>query len=176
MPDLITNYDEYMQRQQQMPHSLCGIINKNGVEQMITCNIEIIKRYEGLRLKTYKCPAGVLTIGYGHTKTAKQGQVITEDYAVELLRLDIADAERAVNKYVKAPINQNQFDALSSFVFNLGSGNFRSSTLLKKLNARDYLGAANEFKRWNKAGGKVLNGLVRRRESEANLFIGVSNG
>lgn len=143
---------------------------------MITCNVEIIKHYEGLRLKAYKCPAGVWTIGYGHTKTAKQGQVITEDYAVELLRLDLADAERAVNKYVKAPINQNQFDALSSFAFNLGGGNFRSSTLLKKLNARDYLGAANEFKRWNKAGGKVLNGLVRRRESEANLFIGVSNG
>lgn len=140
---------------------------------MHTQNLSIIKLSEGLRLEAYLCPAGVWTIGYGHTKGVKKGDFITLEEAEMLLREDVKDAENAVNKYVKVGINQNQFDALVSFVFNLGSGNFKTSTLLRKLNTGDYLGAANEFKRWNKAGGKVLNGLVKRREDEANLFIGV---
>lgn len=138
-----------------------------------TVYTEVIKHFEGLRLKAYKCPANVWTIGYGHTKTAKQGLIITESKADELLAMDLEDAERAVQKYVKVDINQNQFDALVSFVFNLGTGNFRSSTLLKKLNQEDYSDAASEFLRWNKAGGKLLTGLVRRRKAESNLFIGV---
>lgn len=141
---------------------------------MKTVNYEIIKDFEGLELEAYKCPADVLTIGYGHTKKVSAGDVITEGEADILLALDVQDAERAVNAYVDVDINQNQFDALVSFVYNLGAGNFKSSTLLRKLNQGDYLGAANEFQRWNKAGGKVLRGLVRRREAEANLFIGVT--
>jgi lysozyme len=143
------------------------------VDKMQTVNYEIIKQFEGLRLEAYKCPADVWTIGYGHTNKVKQGDVITEGEADILLALDVQEAERAVSSYVDVDINQNQFDALVSFVYNLGAGNFKSSTLLKKLNQGDYLGAANEFHRWNKAGGKVLRGLVRRREAEANLFIGV---
>lgn len=141
---------------------------------MKTVNYEIIKEFEGLELKAYKCPAGVWTIGYGHTKKVSAGDVITEGEADILLALDVQDAESAVNAYVDVDINQNQFDALVSFVYNLGAGNFKSSTLLRKLNQGDYLGAANEFQRWNKAGGKVLRGLVRRRKAEANLFIGVT--
>jgi lysozyme len=143
------------------------------VDKMQTVNYEIIKQFEGLRLEAYKCPADVWTIGYGHTNKVKQGDVITEGEADILLALDVQEAERAVSSYVDVDINQNQFDALVSFVYNLGAGNFKSSTLLKKLNQGDYLGAANEFHRWNKAGGKVLRGLVLRREAEANLFIGV---
>ena len=141
--------------------------------KMQTVNYEIIKEFEGLRLEAYKCPADVWTIGYGHTNKVKQGDAITTGEAEVLLALDVQEAERAVNAYVDVDINQNQFDALVSFVYNLGAGNFKSSTLLRKLNQGDYLGAANEFERWNKAGGKVLNGLVRRRKAESNLFIGV---
>lgn len=140
---------------------------------MKTVNKEIVKEFEGLRLEAYKCPADAWTIGYGHTLGVIPGDVITEKEAEILLAEDLEDAESAVNEYVKVKLNQNQFDALVSFVYNLGAGNFKSSTLLRKLNAGDYLGAANEFKRWNKAGGKVLNGLVRRRAAECNLFIGV---
>ena len=140
---------------------------------MKTKNTAVIKHYEGLQLKAYKCPAGVWTIGYGHTRGVKECDVITEKQADLYLLDDLRDAENAVNIHTKVKLNQNQFDALVSFVYNLGSGNFKSSTLLKKLNAGDYIGAANEFKRWNKAGGKVLNGLVKRRASETNLFIGV---
>lgn len=144
-----------------------------GAKIMKTKNTDVIKHYEGLRLKAYKCPAGVWTIGYGHTQHVKDGDVITNEQADLYLLDDLRDAENAVNIHTKVKLNQNQFDALVSFVYNLGSGSFELSTLLKKLNAGDYLGAANEFKRWNKAGGKVLNGLVKRRETEANLFIGV---
>lgn len=139
---------------------------------MKTVNKEIVKEFEGLRLEAYKCPADVWTIGYGHTRGVIPGDVITEKEAEIFLAEDLEDAESAVNEYVEVKLNQNQFDALVSFVYNLGAGNFKSSTLLRKLNAGDYLGAANEFKRWNKAGGKVLNGLVRRRAAECNLFIG----
>ena len=133
--------------------------------------LELIKQFEGCKLKAYLCPAGVWTIGYGHTATAKQGMTITQAKAVELLKSDLARFEASVNAYVKVPINQNQFDALVSFSFNVGSGALKSSTLLRKLNARDYNGAAEEFKRWNKAGGKVLAGLVKRREAERALFL-----
>lgn len=141
---------------------------------MKTVNKEIIKEFEGLRLEAYKCPADVWTIGYGHTRAVFPGDAITEKEADAFLSEDLEDAEDAVNAYVDVELNQNQFDALVSFVYNLGSGNFKSSTLLRKLNGGDYLGAANEFKRWNKAGGIVLNGLIRRRDAEANLFIGVN--
>lgn len=122
-------------------------------------------------MTAYKCPAGVWTIGYGHTATAKQGMTITQAKAVELLKNDLARFEAGVNTYVKVPINQNQFDALVSFSYNVGSGALKTSTLLKKLNAKDYQGAADEFLRWNKASGKVLAGLTKRRETERALFL-----
>lgn len=133
--------------------------------------IELIKKYEGCRLTAYKCPANVWTIGYGHTKGVKSGMKITKAQAEAYLKQDLVTYENAVSKYVKVPISQNQFDALVSFSFNCGTGALRTSTLLSKLNKRDYNGAANEFLRWNKANGKVLNGLVRRRTEERALFL-----
>jgi len=133
--------------------------------------LNIIKEFEGLRLQAYKCPADRWTIGYGHTAGVSANDVITEAQATSLLCQDVAESERAVNHYVHGPLTQNQFDALVSFVFNLGVGNFRTSTLLKKLNAGDNDGAAQEFGRWIHAGGKALPGLVRRRAAERALFL-----
>lgn len=141
-----------------------------------TRGVELIKEFEGCRLTAYKCPAGVWTIGYGHTgtvdgKAIASGMTITAAKATELLKKDLAKFEAAVNSYVTAPITQNMFDALVSFAYNCGLGALKGSTLLKKLNAKDYDGAAEQFPLWNKAGGKVLKGLVRRRERERQLFL-----
>ena len=135
-------------------------------------NIDIIKKHEGLRLEAYlPTPNDVWTIGYGHTHTTKQGMKITAGQAESLLRKDIAWVEKAVNTLVVVPLTQNQFDALASFVFNVGEGAFSSSTLLRLLNSGDYEGAANQFLRWNKQKGRVLNGLTKRREEERKLFL-----
>lgn len=140
---------------------------------MTTSNIgiELIQRHEGLRLQAYKCPADVWTIGYGHTRTAKQGLVITPLQAQELLKEDLLTAENAVNN-LHLNVNQVQFDALVSFVFNLGSGNFQRSTLLKKIkaNANDPA-ISSEFAKWIRGGGRVLPGLVKRRREEAELYF-----
>lgn len=133
--------------------------------------INLIKQFEGCKLTSYKCPAGIWTIGYGHTKGVKQGQKITQVKALNYLKEDLASFEKGVKTSVKVPINQNQFDALVSFTYNVGLGAFKTSTLLKKLNKKDYSGASKEFARWNKASGKVLNGLVKRREAERKLFV-----
>ena len=138
--------------------------------------VELIKEFEGCRLTAYRCSAGVLTIGYGHTGTVDgkliaSGMTITVAKATELLKKDLAEFEAAINSSVTVPITQNMFDALVSFSFNVGAGALRRSTLLKKLNAKDYNGAAAEFPLWNKAGGTVLNGLVRRRKAEKELFL-----
>lgn len=135
--------------------------------------LDLIKQFEGLRLKAYKCPAGVWTIGYGHTKTVKPYQVITEAEATKLLIKDLAWVEDAVDKHVTVFLNQPQYDALCSFVYNVGATAFRRSTLVRLLNAGDYEGAEQQFKRWNKAGGKVLKGLTRRREAERALFASI---
>ncbi len=133
--------------------------------------ITLIKKYEGLRLNAYQDSVGVWTIGYGSTGPhVFKGKVITEAEANSLLLADISRFEKCVSNAVTVKITQNQFDALISFAFNLGCGNLLSSTLLLKLNNGDKIGAAAEFKRWNKAGGKVLNGLTLRREEEASLF------
>lgn len=136
---------------------------------------DLIKKYEGLRLSVYKCPANVLTIGYGHTKTAKPGMSINKEMAELLLNMDLIDFEKAVKALVKVPLTQNQFDSLISLSFNVGVGNFSKSTLLKKLNAGDYAGAAPEFLKWNKArttgGMKELPGLTKRRKEEQALFL-----
>ena len=134
--------------------------------------VELIKRFEGLLLNAYRDAVGVWTIGYGHTKTAKAGQHITADEAHRLLIQDVIDHESHIKRLVTVPLKQQEFDALSSWVFNLGGGSLAGSTLLKKLNAGDYVGAANEFPRWNKADGKVLAGLTTRRNEERDLWVG----
>jgi len=135
--------------------------------------LELIKHFEGFESKAYYCPAGVLTIGYGHTMGVQEGEEWSEDHASHMLEIEIEERyAKAVTDLVKVPLDQNMFDALVSWVYNLGRGNLESSTLLKVLNSGDYEGVPAQIKRWNKAGGKVLEGLVRRREAEANLFSG----
>ncbi len=135
--------------------------------------MQLIRNFEGFVDHVYKDAVGYPTIGIGHL--IKAGEVfpekITEVEANEILAKDLKEAEDAVNKMVKVTLRQNQFDALVSFVFNLGAGNFAGSTLLKMVNASDFNNAAGQFIRWNRAGGKVLAGLTRRREAEAALFL-----
>lgn len=138
--------------------------------QISKAGLDLIKQFEGLYLKAYRCPAGVPTIGYGHTAGVAMGQTITQQQADDYLRRDVRQFERAVERLVKVPLTQGQFDALVSFAFNLGEGALAQSTLLRLLNAGDYAGAAAQFDRWNKAGGRVLPGLVRRRAAERALF------
>lgn len=133
--------------------------------------IQLIKKFEGCSLKAYKCPAGIWTIGYGHTSGVKEGQTITKKEAEAYLKQDLTTFETLVSNLVTVAINQNQFDALVSFCYNLGPGNLRSSTLLKRINAGDFNGAAEEFDRWIYAGGKKLSGLVKRRAAEKALFL-----
>lgn len=133
--------------------------------------LNLIKKYEGLRLKAYKCPAGKLTIGYGHTNNVRPDDVITEAQASELLIRDVLDVEGAINRLVTKTLTQGQFDALCSFIFNLGAGAFQRSTLLRKINQGDFVGASREFSRWIYSGGKILNGLKKRREEEKQLFL-----
>lgn len=139
--------------------------------------IELIKRFEGFSAKPYLCPAGVPTIGYGSTRDTDgkaitmQHPPITEAQAKALLMATLTTYENAVNRYVKVQLNQNQFDALVDFAYNAGAKNLLTSTLLKKLNAGDYTGASKEFSKWVYGGGKKLNGLVKRREAERQLFI-----
>lgn len=138
--------------------------------------IEFIKNEEGCKLRAYRCPAGVLTIGVGHTSAAgtpqvEENMVITEREAEAILASDLRKFEADILRLVEAPLTQSQFDALVSFVFNIGTAAFARSTLLRKLNKGDYAVAAAEFPRWNKSNGKVLRGLVNRRAKEAALFI-----
>lgn len=132
--------------------------------------LALIKEHEGLRLEAYLCPAGVATIGYGSTRGVKMGATITEAEATELLRNDVGDAEDCVNQSVLVALTQGQFDSLTSFVFNLGCGAFKGSTLLALLNAGKTDAVPAQFLRWTKAAGRELPGLVRRRKAEAELF------
>ncbi|MBN3006243.1 lysozyme [Chromobacterium alkanivorans] len=134
--------------------------------------VKLIQQFEGLRLKAYQDAVGVWTIGYGHTgPDVTPGLVITQAQADALLARDLSRFEAGVTRLVQVPLNQNQFDALVSFSYNLGLGSLQNSTLLRLLNQRDYAGAAAQFPRWNKAGGKVLPGLTRRRAAEQALFL-----
>ena len=132
--------------------------------------IDLIKHFEGCETEAYLCPAGVPTIGYGHIKGVQMGDVITEAQAHEMLVEELEEYESYINDFVTVSLNQNQFDAMVSWVYNLGSGNLRASTLLKVLNSGNYSDVPEQIMRWNKAGGKVLEGLTRRRQAEANLF------
>lgn len=145
--------------------------NPTGIRPISQAGLNLIRDFEGRRLNAYQDAVGVWTIGYGHTRTAYPGQRITEAGAVALLREDIATFERAVSQAVQVPLTDNQYAALVSFAFNVGSGALNSSTLLRRLNAGDYYGAANELLRWNRAGGRELYGLTRRREAERSLFL-----
>ena len=138
--------------------------------------LKLIAQFEGCYLQAYLCPANVWTIGIGTTiypngVKVKKGDKCTLEQAHEYLAHDMIEFEKTVNDSVKVPLSQNQFDALVSLAYNIGSTAFKNSTLLKKLNAKDYQGAADQFLRWNKGGGKVLKGLVSRRESERALFL-----
>jgi lysozyme len=131
------------------------------------------KRFEGLRLTAYQDSVGVWTIGFGHTgPDVHPGLVITEPQAEALLIADMRSAVACVNAAVKVSLTQGQFDALADFTFNCGRHNFLGSTLLRKLNAGDYDGAAPQFASWDHAGGQVLPGLLARRKAEAALFGG----
>ena len=140
--------------------------------------LDLIKSFEGLYLKPYLCPANVPTIGYGNTfyengkKVTLKDPIITEARAIELLMSELGMYEQKVDSYCIDTINQNQFDALVSFCYNVGPGNLKSSTLLKKVNANpNDPTIRTEFLKWNKGGGKVLAGLTRRRTAEANLYF-----
>lgn len=131
---------------------------------------ELIKQWEGLRLVAYRCPAGVWTIGYGHTRTAEEGMRITEQQAVDLLDQDLRIVAAQVRRLVHVPLTQHQFDALCSFVFNVGAGAFQRSTLRRKLNEGDYESVPDELMRWVYSKGTRLPGLVNRRAAEAGLW------
>ncbi|MBS6132789.1 MAG: lysozyme [Enterobacter cloacae] len=138
--------------------------------------IALIKQFEGCKLTAYLDSVGVWTIGYGWTqpvdgKPIRAGMTIKQETAERLLKTGLVSYESDVSRLVKVGLTQGQFDALVSFTYNLGARSLSTSTLLRKLNAGDYAGAADEFLRWNKAGGKVLNGLTRRREAERALFL-----
>ena len=142
--------------------------------QISQAGIDAIKRHEGLRLFAYQDVAGVWTVGYGSTKGVEPGQHITSSEAEFRLRRDLEWVEKCIADNVTVPLTQNQYDALCSLIFNIGSGAFKDSTLLRKLNAGDYAGAAEQFTRWDKATvGGVLQpvaGLASRRRAEQSLF------
>lgn len=133
--------------------------------------VDMIKFYEGYKAKAYKDIGGVLTIGYGHTgHDVIESQVITESMADTLLKFDMEDAEKCINEAVKTRLNDNQFSALVVLTYNIGSGSFLSSTLLKCLNRGDFKNAALEFLRWDKVNGSEIKGLLARRRAEQDLF------
>ena len=142
-----------------------GILMKLGER-----GTEILKYFEGCKLTAYQDSVGVWTIGYGHTKGVFDGMTITQEEAEQMLLTELEEYEGYIENMVTVPLTQNQFDALVVWIYNLGPTNFRNSTLLKELNAGNYNAAGQEITRWNKAGGKVLAGLVKRREAEAELF------
>ena len=134
--------------------------------------VSLIKKFEGCELEAYQCSANVWTIGYGHTKDVEKGDTITKEEAEQMLVDELHEYENYINKYVNVALSQNQFDALVSWVYNLGPANLKASTMLKVLNSGEYEDVPAQMKRWNKAGGKVLEGLIRRREAEACLYQG----
>lgn len=136
--------------------------------------VSLIKSFEGLRLKSYQDSVGVWTIGFGATRGITAGMAITNEQAERMLVNDIGRFEPEIERLVKVPLSQAQWDALMSFTYNLGAANLGSSTLLKLLNASDYAGTAEQFPRWNKAGGQVLAGLTKRRLAERAMFMGAA--
>lgn len=145
--------------------------NSSATRQIGQKGLDLIKRFEGLYLRSYKCPADVWTIGYGHTGGVTNNQIITSEQAESILKSDLKRFELGVMNAVKVDLNQNRFDALVSLAFNIGLSAFTGSTLVRLLNKGDYAGAADQFERWNQGGGKVLQGLSTRRAAERALFL-----
>lgn len=146
--------------------------------KMSAAGLAIVKEFEGLRLKAYKCPAAVWTIGYGHTSAAGEPEVtpkleVTKEECEAILKRDMKQYEDGVNKLVKVGLTQGQFDALVDFAYNAGVGALQKSTLLKKVNAGKFDEVPAEFMKWTKGGGKELPGLVRRRRAEVKLWRGL---
>ena len=153
--------------------SMLGIPESMSVSNK---GVDLICEFEGKRLVAYDDGVGVWTIGFGTIKypngvRVKKGDTCTLEQAKEYMRHDLIEFEYTVNSSVKVPLNQNQFDALVSLAYNIGSSAFKSSTLVKKLNAGDYKGAADQFNVWVNAGGKRMQGLVSRRDREKLLFL-----
>ena len=144
-------------------------LNKEG--------LDVIKMFEGLSLTAYRCPASKITIGFGNTfyedgNPVQMGDKITKEMADSLFEKVTDSFAAKVKNCIQKDINENQFAALVSFAYNVGIGNLKSSTLLKKVNANPMdASIRNEFLKWNRASGKVLAGLTRRREAEANLYF-----
>lgn len=133
--------------------------------------LALVKSFEGLRLAAYRDSVGIWTIGYGHTGSeVRAGMTVTVSQADALLLTDMQTAVHAVSIGVRVPLNQNQFDALCAFTYNVGIGNFLKSSLRTLLNEGNFAAAALEFGKWDKAGGKTLQGLINRRAAEAALF------
>jgi lysozyme len=143
----------------------------SGHRQINRDGLELIKSSEGCVLYTYDDGVGIPTIGYGHTKGVTWGQTITQSEAEELLKQDLYYFEKEVTRLVTVPLTDNQFSALVSFAFNVGTGAFAESTLLRFLNDGDYIGASEQFGRWVNGGGKEMAGLVFRRSLERELFL-----
>lgn len=146
--------------------------------RMSDAGIALIKEFEGCRLTAYKCPAGIWTIGYGHTTAAGSpevtpGMAITQQDAEDILRRDLVKYENGVIKLVNVELAQGQFDALVDFAYNAGVGALAKSTLLKKVNAEEFDAVPNELMKWTKGGGRELPGLVRRRRAEARIWRGI---
>lgn len=142
--------------------------------QISEAGIELIKRFEGYSSKAYPDPATGAepwTIGYGHTRGVQNGDQTDIEQATRWLYDDVRDALEAIQRGVAIPLNQNQIDALASFIYNVGSGNFFRSTLIRKLNEGDFMAAADELLKWDHAGNKVMPGLTRRRKAERELFL-----
>ena len=155
-----------------------------GQKKEMKCNevgIQIIKTFEGFRSSPYLCAAGVVTVGFGTTRGSDGRPIrmdmepVTKDVGLQLLLNDLAKVERSVGRLIKIGLNSNEFSSLCSFCYNVGSGNLQMSTLRSKLNRGDRDGAADEFPKWRRAGGRILAGLVRRREMERQLFVSEHN-
>lgn len=132
---------------------------------------DLIKRFEGVRLQAYDDGVGIWTIGVGHTKGVKRGDTASDEQVDQWLSEDLQEAESAVNSAVRVTLEQHQFDAMASLAFNIGDSALKTSTLVKMVNAGDVDGAADQFLRWNRAGGRVLAGLTKRRIAERMLFL-----
>lgn len=149
----------------------CGVERKSlSMDDIPQEACDIIKEFEGFRSEAYLCTGGKWTVGYGHTKQVNDKTIITKEEAEDFLREDVKEAANTVDRYVDVPLSSFEFAALVSFVFNVGAGNFKRSTLLKLLNKGFYEQVPIQLMRWNRAGNKELGGLTRRRKAEVALW------
>lgn len=144
----------------------------NAPRKISEAGLVLLKSFEGLRLESYRDSVGILTIGFGHTgPKVCEGLTCSRERANDLLKQDVADAEEAIHQSVKVEISQRQFDALVCLTYNIGARAFKTSTLLRLLNGGKMVGAADQFLKWNHAGGRQVAGLTKRRQAEHDLFL-----